>query len=108
MLRLICLVAAFTLAAGCRTGTSTRPATALQPPARHGGCALVADPAAAGVRHPGRPLPRDLLLGLVLHDAGTDRERSDRPRAQHARQLCLPGRGDRARPEREPDVLPEP
>src|SRR5438876_11828904 len=32
MLRLICLVAAFTLAAGCRTGT--RPATALQPPAR--------------------------------------------------------------------------
>src|SRR5881296_4235973 len=34
MLRLICLVAAFTLAAGCRTGTSTRPATALQPPAR--------------------------------------------------------------------------
>src|SRR5213076_704806 len=33
MLRLICLVAAFTLAAGCRTGTSTRPATALQPPA---------------------------------------------------------------------------
>src|SRR6266516_1287013 len=78
------------------------------PPARHIGRALVADPAAAAVRRSGRALPRDLLLGLVLHDAGAHRERSDRPRAQHSRQLRLPGRDGRAHPQRQPDVLSEP
>src|SRR5881396_3326911 len=62
MLRLICLVAAFTLAAGCRTGTSTRPATALQPPApvsRY-------DPA-----HDLGPLFQDVQLSEIFADSKT-------------------------------------
>src|SRR5881628_2785681 len=62
MLRLICLVAAFTLAAGCRTGTSTRPATALQPPA---GVARY-DPA-----HDLGPLFQDVQLSGIFADSKT-------------------------------------
>src|SRR5438552_7128577 len=60
MLRLICLVAAFTLAAGCRTGT--RPATALQPPA---GVARY-DPA-----HDLGPLFQDVQLSGIFADSKT-------------------------------------
>src|SRR5213595_1424311 len=62
MLRLICLVAAFTLAAGCRTGTSTRPATALQPPAR----VARYDPA-----HDLGPLFQDVQLSGIFADSKT-------------------------------------
>src|SRR5437763_7457572 len=62
MLRLICLVAAFTLAAGCRTGTSTRPATALQPPAR----VARYDPA-----HDLGPLFQDVQLSGIFTDSKT-------------------------------------
>src|SRR6058998_2365456 len=62
MLRLICLVAAFTLAAGCRTGTSTRPATALQPPAR----VARYDPA-----HDLGPLFQDVQLSEIFADSKT-------------------------------------
>src|SRR5436309_11165381 len=60
MLRLICLVAAFTLAAGCRTGT--RPATALQPPAR----VARYDPA-----HDLGPLFQDVQLSGIFADSKT-------------------------------------
>ena len=62
MLRLICLVAAFTLAAGCRTGTSTRPATALQPPAR----VARYDPG-----HDLGPLFQDVQLSGIFADSKT-------------------------------------
>ena len=78
------------------------------PPARFCGRAFVVDPVAAGVRRPGRPVPRDLLLGLLLHDARADRERADRSRAQHARQLRAPGRDGRAHSQRQPRVLSQP
>src|SRR6266568_3884227 len=54
-------------------------------PARHGRRPLVPDPAPESVRRPGRPLPRGLLLGLVLHDARAHRERPHRSREEHAR-----------------------
>src|SRR5256886_13902664 len=60
------------------------------------------------LRRPGRPLSGGVLLGLILHDARAHRERPDRSREEHARQLCVPDQNGGAYPERQPDVLFEP
>ena len=67
---------------------------------------FIASPAAPSVRGARRPVPRGVLLGLVLHHAGLDRERSGGSHAQHARQLRPPGRHRRSHPERQSDLLP--
>src|SRR5688500_11330340 len=70
--------------------------------------ALVAPAAAPALRGPGRALRRDLLLGLLLHDAGVGREWPTRPRAQHARELREPDRSLRPYSKRQPDLLSQP
>ena len=67
----------------------------------HLGAALFLAAAAAGtLRGPGRPVPRTVLLGFVLHDAGVGGKRPARFGRAHGARLCLPDRHVRPRAER--------
>ena len=57
---------------------------------------------------PGRPLPRGLLLGLVLHDARARGERAPRLVADMVEELRLADRPVRPHPQRQPQLLPQP
>src|ERR1700751_1785727 len=70
---------------------------------------LVIAPAAAGaLRRSGRAVSRDLLLGLVLHDARTDREWPGGPGEVHGGRFCLPHQPLRPRSKRHAHLLSEP
>src|SRR5688572_33512746 len=78
------------------------------PHGRRAAAALLAPAPAPPLRRARRPFPRGLLLGLVLHDARARRERAARARRRHGPELRLADRPLRARPERKPDLLPQP
>lgn len=90
-------------------GSAHRGALAgAHPPGRHARPALLPHPAAQPVRGARGSLPRGLLLGFVLHHARPRRERPDRSRAGHARQLRLSDPQLRPHSQRQPHLLPEP
>ena len=76
--------------------------------ARGSAAVFVATGAAASLRGAGRALQRDLLLGLVLHDARAGGKRPARPDDLDARQLRVAHRPVRSRAERQSQLLPEP
>ena len=76
--------------------------------ARRDRAVVVAAAARSPLCRPGRPLPRDLLLGQLFHHARAFARRPPRPRPRHARQFRLADRPLRPHPQRQSQLLPEP
>ena len=102
---------------GCRVSHRARPGRARAhrcavegagAQARGSASVLVAPGAAASLRGAGWALQRDLLLGLVLHDARAGGKRPARPDGLDARQLRVAHRPVRPRAERQSQLLPQP
>ena len=73
---------------------------------RQRGRTFVPDSASQSVRRAGRPLPRGLLLGFLLHDARSGRERSHRSHEEHAGQLRASDQDGWPHPQRQSHLLP--
>ena len=76
--------------------------------ARCADSALLAPAAAAPVCRAGRPLPRNLLLGFLFHDARPRGKRPPRSRDRHGEELRFPHRPIWPRAQWQSNVLPEP